>query len=158
MRFVDLSAPIVADPPELLRTEIDFAGHVRSARDIEAMFGVSPELLRDGEGWAVETFLRYIGIGPGVTPAATRWLHERGVRVMGIDAWDGTARWGCRPSTPSAPARRASSGPTPRVRGALDGSAADEAAPRSTLRGAVYPRPALSPTISLTSSCLRTTR
>lgn len=179
MRFVDLSAPIVADPPEvpeLLRTEIDFADHGRGARDIEQMFGVGPELLRDGEGWAVETFLRfgthnsthvdapyhynstiggepaktidelplewfhapgvvldftakadgdavdaeevrdelsrighdlrpldivlvrtgrdasygtlqYIGQGPGVTPGATRWLHERGVRVMGIDAW-----------------------------------------------------------------------
>jgi kynurenine formamidase len=179
MRFVDLSAPIAADPPELpelLRTEIDFADHRRGAQDIERMFGVSPELLRDGEGWAVETFLRfgthnsthldapyhynstiggqpaktidelplewfhapgvvldfgakadgdavgaeeverelarvghelapldivlvrtgrdahygtlqYMGLGPGVTPDATRWLYERGVRVMGIDAW-----------------------------------------------------------------------
>jgi kynurenine formamidase len=26
-------------------------------------------------------------LGPGVTAAATRWLFERGVRVMGIDAW-----------------------------------------------------------------------
>jgi kynurenine formamidase len=25
--------------------------------------------------------------GPGVTAAATRWLYDRGVRVMGIDAW-----------------------------------------------------------------------
>lgn len=25
--------------------------------------------------------------GPGVSPEATRWLFERGVRVMGIDAW-----------------------------------------------------------------------
>jgi kynurenine formamidase len=25
--------------------------------------------------------------GPGVTAAATRWLFEQGVRVMGIDAW-----------------------------------------------------------------------
>ena len=25
--------------------------------------------------------------GPGVTPDATRWLYEQGVRVMGIDAW-----------------------------------------------------------------------
>jgi kynurenine formamidase len=29
----------------------------------------------------------YICRGPAVTPAATRWLYERGVRVMGIDAW-----------------------------------------------------------------------
>lgn len=25
--------------------------------------------------------------GPGVTPEATRWLFDRGIRVMGIDAW-----------------------------------------------------------------------
>jgi kynurenine formamidase len=179
VRFVDLSAPIAADPPELpdlLRTEIDYADHGRGAQDIERMFGVAPELLRDGEGWSVETFLRfgthnsthldapyhynstiggepaktidelplewfhapgvvldfsakadgdavsteeverelarighelapphivlvrtgrdahygtlqYIGMGPGVTPEATRWLYDRGVRVMGIDAW-----------------------------------------------------------------------
>lgn len=29
----------------------------------------------------------YFRRGPGVTADATRWLHERGVRVMGIDAW-----------------------------------------------------------------------
>ena len=29
----------------------------------------------------------YMALGPGVTLAATRWLFERGVRVMGIDAW-----------------------------------------------------------------------
>ncbi|MGH2941348.1 MAG: cyclase family protein [Solirubrobacteraceae bacterium] len=179
MRFVDLSAPIAADPPELpdlLRTEIEYADHRRGADDIERMFGVGAELLRDGEGWSVETFLRfgthnsthvdapyhynstiggrpaktidelplewfhapgvvldfsakadgdavtaeevqrelarvghelapldvvlvrtgrdahygtlqYVGLGPGVTPEATRWLYERGVRVMGIDAW-----------------------------------------------------------------------
>jgi kynurenine formamidase len=29
----------------------------------------------------------YMGRGPGVTPNATRWLYDRGVRVMGIDAW-----------------------------------------------------------------------
>ncbi len=179
MDFVDLSAPIAPDPPEtpdLLRTEIEYADHERGAQDIEAMFGVSPDLLRNGEGWAIETFLRlgthssthvdapwhynstiggrrartidelplewfhapgvvldfrhkadgdaitthevqraladaahelqplhivlmrtgrdahygtpgYMALGPGVTPEATRWLHEHGVRVMGIDAW-----------------------------------------------------------------------
>ena len=25
--------------------------------------------------------------GPGVSPEATRWLYEQGVRVMGIDQW-----------------------------------------------------------------------
>ena len=29
----------------------------------------------------------YMALGPGVTVAATRWLWERGVRVMGIDSW-----------------------------------------------------------------------
>jgi kynurenine formamidase len=29
----------------------------------------------------------YMDRGPGVTAGATRWLYERGVRVMGIDAW-----------------------------------------------------------------------
>jgi kynurenine formamidase len=28
-----------------------------------------------------------MALGPGVTAAATHWLWERGVRVMGIDAW-----------------------------------------------------------------------
>jgi kynurenine formamidase len=31
--------------------------------------------------------LEYLAHGPGVTAEATRWLHEQGVRVMGIDAW-----------------------------------------------------------------------
>ena len=31
--------------------------------------------------------LDYVGRGPGVTVAATRWLFDRGVRVTGIDAW-----------------------------------------------------------------------
>lgn len=177
MRLVDLSAPIVASPPETpeaLRTEIRFAGHAEGAAAIEALLGVPPRLLRDGEGWAVEEFTRlgthnsthvdapwhfnsrledgtrsptidelplerffgpglivdatdredgdalsaadvatrlpreprggdivlvrtgrdafldaadYMIRGPGVTADATHWLHDRGVRVMGVDAW-----------------------------------------------------------------------
>jgi kynurenine formamidase len=176
MELIDLSAPIRPDPPELpepLRTEISYEGHADGARQIEALLGVGKELLRDGEGWAVETFLRfgthnsthvdapwhynsriggeraqtidelplewffapglvidatdradgevltaaeleqrlprppaprdivlvrsgrdahygepdYMARGPGVTAEATHWLFERGVRVMGIDAW-----------------------------------------------------------------------
>lgn len=179
MRFVDLSAPISPDPetvPEFLRTEIDYSSHADGARMIEQLFGVGPELLRDGEGWTIETFrnfgthnsthvdapwhynstiagkpaktieqlplewfhapgvvldfthkadgdavtaeeleeslarvghelqpldvvlirtgrdafygeLAYMALGPGVTAEATHWLHDRGVRVMGIDAW-----------------------------------------------------------------------
>jgi kynurenine formamidase len=61
-RFVDLSAPITASPPEapdLLRTEIEYVSHAEGAATIETMFGVRPDLLRDGEGWTVETFLRF---------------------------------------------------------------------------------------------------
>lgn len=176
MALVDLSAPISPDPeeyPDLLRTEIEYSDHADGAAAIEGFFGVGPELLRDGEGWAVETFTRfgthnsthvdapwhynstiggeraetidelplewffapglvvdatdradgevlsvddiaervprepverdivlvhsgrdefidqadYVARGPGVSAEATRWLYERGVRVMGIDAW-----------------------------------------------------------------------
>jgi kynurenine formamidase len=179
MRFVDLSAPIVQSPPdtpEPLRTDIEFVDHAAGAQQIEALVGVPSRLLRDGEGWAIETFTRfgthnsthidapwhynsrirgeraqtidelpldwffgpgvvldmtakgdgeridvddlegelgrvghelsagdivlvrtgrdafleelaYLALGPAVTAEATRWLYERGVRVMGIDAW-----------------------------------------------------------------------
>ncbi len=176
MELIDLSAPIRPDPdeyPDLLRTEIERSDHAAGAASIETLFGVGPDLLRDGEGWAVETFTRfgthnsthvdapwhynsrigdepaqtidelpldwffapgivvdatdradgevltaadvaervprepgereivlvhtgrdefidqpdYIARGPGVSADATRWLYERGVRVMGIDAW-----------------------------------------------------------------------
>ncbi len=29
----------------------------------------------------------YFLMGPGVSPEATRWLYDQGIRVMGIDAW-----------------------------------------------------------------------
>jgi kynurenine formamidase len=179
MRFVDPSVPIVASPgstPQLLRTEIHFAGHAAGAAQIKEMFGLGHELLLNGEGWALETVTRlgthnsthldapyhynspiaggpaqtidqlpldwffrpgvvvdfhdradgqtidvpdlgaaldtaeyelaerdivlirtgrdayysepdYMQRGPGVSAAATRWLYDRGVRVMGIDAW-----------------------------------------------------------------------
>jgi kynurenine formamidase len=60
-RIADLSAPIVASPPETpepLRTEIQFTDHAGGARTIETMLGVPPHLLRNGEGWAVEEFTR----------------------------------------------------------------------------------------------------
>jgi len=56
--FVDLSAPIAQGPrelPDALRTDIAYGDHAQGARDIEALLGVPPRLLRDGEGWAVET-------------------------------------------------------------------------------------------------------
>jgi kynurenine formamidase len=176
MPLVDLSAPIIQDPaefPDLIRTDVEFEDHAAGAAAIQTVFGVGPELLRDGEGWAVDTFTRlgthssthvdapwhynstiageraqtidelpldwfyapgvvidatdradgealsaadveerlpralaerdivlvhsgrdefygqadYMARGPGVTAEATHWLYERGVRVMGIDAW-----------------------------------------------------------------------
>jgi len=58
MQFVDLTAPIAPSPPDaspLMRVEIDYAGHEAGAEMIEAMLGVPRRLLRDGEGWAIET-------------------------------------------------------------------------------------------------------
>jgi kynurenine formamidase len=178
-RFVDLSAPIGQSPaelPDILRTDITYTSHAEGAQQIEALTGVTTDLLRDGEGWTVETFTNfgthssthvdapwhynstasgaraqtidelpldwffrpgvvldmtrkadgdpvtsseiaaeldrighdlqpldivlvrtgrdafyadpgYMALGPGVTAEATHWLYDRGVRVMGIDAW-----------------------------------------------------------------------
>ena len=60
--LIDLSAPIQPDPPEwpdVLRTDIEFESHAQGAQAIETLFGVAPELLRNGEGWTTETFLRF---------------------------------------------------------------------------------------------------
>ena len=62
MPLVDLSAPIRPDPsevPELIRTDLEYEDHAAGAEAIQTLFGVGPELLRDGEGWATETFLRF---------------------------------------------------------------------------------------------------
>ena len=59
MRIVDLSAPIEPSPPETpeaLRTDIEYSDHAEGAAQIEALLGVPARLLRDGEGWATETF------------------------------------------------------------------------------------------------------
>jgi kynurenine formamidase len=179
MRIIDLSAPIVASRPDAAsfeRVEIEYRSHAEGAGQIQSMLGVPPELLRHGEGWAIEEFTRlgthsvthvdapwhynstiqgqpaatidelplewffsdgvvldmtakadgesvgvrdvesalatipytpkpldivllrtgrdayygqadYVLRGCAVTPEATHWLFDRGVRVMGIDAW-----------------------------------------------------------------------
>lgn len=61
-----------------LPAALEVAGHELAARDIV--------LIRTGR----DRFYAepdYIARGPGVSVEATRWLFERGVRVMGIDAW-----------------------------------------------------------------------
>jgi kynurenine formamidase len=69
-------------------------GEAIAAEEVEA------ELARIGHGLAERDIVLvrtgrdefygqpdYMGRGPGVTAEATRWLFDRGVRVMGIDAW-----------------------------------------------------------------------
>lgn len=178
MPIVDLSAPIAprADPLDFVRIEVEYSAHAQGAEVIEQLFGVAAGLLRQGEGWAVETFTHlpthgtthvdapwhynstidgrpartidqmpldwfyrpgvvldfrhredgeaietrdmesaliaaghtlaprdivlirtgrdayydaadYPARGPGVSANATRWLYDRGIRVMGVDAW-----------------------------------------------------------------------
>jgi kynurenine formamidase len=178
MPIVDLSVPLQPRPDErdFVRVEIEYSDHAQGAAGIERLFGVKRDLLRDGEGWAVDAFkhlsthatthvdapwhynstiqgkpaktidqmplewfyapgvvldfttrddgesveaadlepaLRaaghelspgdivlihsgrdayyelddYPARGPGISAEATHWLYDRGVRVMGIDAW-----------------------------------------------------------------------
>ena len=68
MRLIDLSAPITQSSqelPEPLRTDIAFHDHGEGAAAIESMFGVTRDLLHDGEGWATEEFLRFFTPAPG---------------------------------------------------------------------------------------------
>jgi kynurenine formamidase len=69
-------------------------GDALSADDVERALSVAGHELRPGDIVLVRTgrdaFLDapdYMIRGPGVTAEATHWLFERGVRVMGIDAW-----------------------------------------------------------------------
>lgn len=62
MRFVDLSAPIQPSHPgvpEFQRVGIEYRSNVQGGEEIERMFGVPPELLRRGEGWATDTFTNF---------------------------------------------------------------------------------------------------
>ena len=70
----EFRAAVVAD----LERALAAAGHTLAERDIV--------LLHTGRDAFMEG-LDYVGRGPGVTADATRWLYDRGVRVMGIDAW-----------------------------------------------------------------------
>jgi kynurenine formamidase len=88
-RIIDLSAPIVASPPdtpESLRTELELRDHRRGAEDIEALLGVPPDLLRNREGWAVEEFTR-LGTH-NTTHVDAPWHYNstiRGERAQTID-------------------------------------------------------------------------
>ncbi len=172
MKIIDLSTTIESG----FEIEIAYRDHTKGAEQIDAWLGVPPDLLRDGEGWAVEEFTKfsthscthldapwhynskiqgepawridelplewffndgvvfemrhkqdgdsvkiadleneldrigcqlkpldivlirngkdkyygqrdYMEKGCGVSADATRWLYDKGIRVMGIDAW-----------------------------------------------------------------------
>lgn len=57
-RFIDLSAPIQnshPEVPEFQRIRIEFSDHTQGLEEVKRLFGIGPELLRNGEAWAVET-------------------------------------------------------------------------------------------------------
>lgn len=69
-------------------------GDAVTAADMTAGLERAGHTLREGDIVLVRTGrdafyaeADYMARGPGVTAEATRWLFERGVRVMGIDAW-----------------------------------------------------------------------
>jgi kynurenine formamidase len=77
---LDMTAKADGDTVDVadVEAELDRVGHELRERDIV--------LVRTGR----DVHYRdpgYMALGPGVTAAATHWLWERGVRVMGIDAW-----------------------------------------------------------------------
>jgi len=77
---LDLSSRADGETIEIddLADALSAAGHELAALDIV--------LIRTGRD-AFYGELDYPARGPGVSAAATRWLYERGVRVMGVDAW-----------------------------------------------------------------------
>jgi kynurenine formamidase len=113
MALLDLSAPIRPDPPEvleLIRTDIEFEDHAAGADAIETLFGLGTELLKDGEGWATETFTRFgthnsthvdapyhynstIGGKPAqrIDELPLAWFYAPGVVIDATDRADGEA-------------------------------------------------------------------
>src|SRR4051794_38275613 len=89
VRLVDLSAPISQSPgdlPDVLRTDIEFTGHEAGAAQIEGLLGVPARLLRDNEGWAVETFTRFGTHNSTHVDAPWHYnSHIRGERAETID-------------------------------------------------------------------------
>lgn len=61
MPIIDLSVAIAPSPPGTpapIRVEMEYTAHAGGAAQIQGLFHVPPALLRDGEGWAIETFTR----------------------------------------------------------------------------------------------------
>ena len=61
-----------------MEAELGRVGHELAERDI-VLVHTGRDRFVDEPG--------YMALGPAVTAEATLWLYERGVRVMGIDAW-----------------------------------------------------------------------
>ena len=61
-----------------IQAELQRIGHSLQPRDIVMMWTGRDALFGQTDYWLH---------GPGVTAEATHWLFDRGVRVMGIDAW-----------------------------------------------------------------------
>ncbi|MDQ1204817.1 cyclase family protein [Microbacterium sp. SORGH_AS_0862] len=89
MRFVDLSMPlddvIPVDPP-FLRPTIDYKDHIAGRRDMEAMYGIRPDQLPDGQGLAAETLTLTTHSGTHVdAPWHYHPTMNRGERAWTID-------------------------------------------------------------------------
>ncbi|MDB5518625.1 MAG: putative cyclase, partial [Tardiphaga sp.] len=56
-RFIDISVPLQAgiksDPPGL-EPQIEYFGHKDALQEVQAMMGIGPDKLPDGEAWAFE--------------------------------------------------------------------------------------------------------
>jgi kynurenine formamidase len=88
MRFVDLSATLKSTPegvPPLLGARVTHSDHAEGAATINEMLGVNANLLRRGEGWAVEE----IQLGThNTTHVDAPWHYNsmiRGERAKTID-------------------------------------------------------------------------
>jgi len=89
MRAIDLSTTIETSPegtPDFLKTEIAYQSHTDGAASIEALFGVSKELLRQGEGWATDT-ITYLGTHSSTHVDAPWHYNSRiqGERALTVD-------------------------------------------------------------------------
>ena len=134
MRLVDLSAPIDGQPAgarRRLRTDVEFARPRRGrARRSRRCSGVPARLLRDGEGWAVESSrasaptTRPTSTRPGTTTrrsAASRaqtidelpleWFHAPGVVLDMTAKADGEAMTAAEAQAASAAASATTSQP-----------------------------------------------
>ena len=89
MQFIDLSATIAPSRPDALpfeQVEIHYSSHAEGASQIETMLSVSPDLLRNNEGWAVEEFTKLAT--HSVTHVDAPWHYNsviRGQRAATID-------------------------------------------------------------------------